>query len=78
MNHRERLWKLYLQKNPSLAKEGNITLTSAGFRKFFDLTYEEAYKLGETNGAAEQIAKNKQATKLPDFAELASKNRSDY
>ena len=42
---KEKLWELYLRKNPAL--NGNkITFTQAGLKKFFLTTYDEAYKQG--------------------------------
>lgn len=42
---KEKLLRLYLEKNPSLLKE-RITFTQAGFIKFFNTTYDTAYKQG--------------------------------
>jgi hypothetical protein len=42
---KEKLWELYLRKNPAL--NGNkMTFTQAGLKKFFLTTYDEAYKQG--------------------------------
>jgi len=42
---KEKLWELYLRKNPAL--NGNkVTFTPAGLKKFFLTTYDEAYKQG--------------------------------
>ena len=42
---KEKLLQLYLSKNPALSKE-TITFTQAGFLKFFNTTYDTAYKQG--------------------------------
>jgi hypothetical protein len=42
---KEELFKLYLKKNPTLS-EDKITFTKNGIKKFFDTTYEVAYKQG--------------------------------
>ncbi len=42
---KEKLWELYLRKNPAL-NSGKVTFTSAGLKKFFLTTYDEAYKQG--------------------------------
>jgi hypothetical protein len=42
---KEKLWELYLRKNPAL--NGNkMTFTQAGLKKFFLTTYDAAYKQG--------------------------------
>lgn len=46
---KDKLFAYYLSKNPALREqleEGKVTLTSSGFRKFFNTTYDEAYKQG--------------------------------
>ena len=46
---KDKLFSYYLKKNPSLASQlenGKITLTTSGFKKFFNTTYEEGYKQG--------------------------------
>lgn len=42
---KEKLLQLYLSKNPALSKD-TITFTQAGFLKFFNTTYDTAYKQG--------------------------------
>jgi hypothetical protein len=42
---KEKLWELYLRKNPALQSE-KTTFTMAGVKKFFLTTYDEAYKQG--------------------------------
>jgi len=46
---KDKLFAYYLQKNPSLftqLENGKVTLTASGFRKFFNTTYDAAYKQG--------------------------------
>ena len=46
---KDKLFAYYLQKNPSLftqLESGKVTLTASGFRKFFNTTYDAAYKQG--------------------------------
>lgn len=42
---KEKLLQLYLSKNPSFHNE-RIVFTQAGFIKFFNTTYDAAYKQG--------------------------------
>jgi hypothetical protein len=42
---KEKLWELYLRKNPAL-NSSKVTFTQAGLKKFFLTTYDEAYKQG--------------------------------
>jgi hypothetical protein len=42
---KEKLWELYLRKNPAL-NANKMTFTSAGLKKFFLTTYDAAYKQG--------------------------------
>jgi hypothetical protein len=41
------LWAIYCRKYPQFAKDGEITLTTKGLRKFFDTTWDTAYYDGE-------------------------------
>ena len=41
------LWKKYVEKNPSFAGNGNVTLSAAGIRKLFSQTWDIAYHEGE-------------------------------
>jgi len=46
---KDKLFAYYLQKNPALftqLESGKVTLTASGFRKFFNTTYDAAYKQG--------------------------------
>ena len=42
---KEKLLQLYLSKNPALSRE-TITFTQTGFLKFFNTTYDTAYRQG--------------------------------
>ena len=42
---KEKLWELYLRKNPSLLKD-EVRFTKAGLEKFFNTTYDAAYSQG--------------------------------
>lgn len=42
---KEKLWELYLSKNPALLKD-EIRFTQAGLAKFFQTTYDVAYRQG--------------------------------
>ena len=44
---REQLWKIYCDKNPSFAGEGNVTMSARGLRKLFEQTWDYAYEHGE-------------------------------
>jgi hypothetical protein len=41
------LWAIYCRKNPKFAEEGEITLTTRGLRKMFDVTWDTAFYDGE-------------------------------
>ena len=46
---KDKLFAYYLSKNPVLREQlenGKATLTTSGFRKFFNTTYDEGYKQG--------------------------------
>jgi len=46
---KEKLFEYYLLKNPSLVNQlvdGKVVLSAKGFKKFFDTTYDVAYKEG--------------------------------
>jgi len=46
---KDKLFAYYLSKNPALREQlenGKVTLTTSGFRKFFNTTYDEGYKQG--------------------------------
>jgi len=46
------LWKIYTDKNPAFAGDGQVTLSAAGLRKLFDQTYEQGFEQGKSVGAA--------------------------
>jgi hypothetical protein len=41
------LWAIYVRKNPKFAEDGEITLTTKGLRKMFDVTWDTAFYDGE-------------------------------
>jgi hypothetical protein len=41
------LWAIYCRKNPKFAGDGEITLTTKGLRKMFDVTWDTAFYDGE-------------------------------
>jgi hypothetical protein len=46
---KEKLFEYYLIKNPSLVNQlvdGKVVMSANGFKKFFDTTYDVAYKEG--------------------------------
>jgi hypothetical protein len=46
---KEKLFEYYLIKNPSLVNQlvdGKVVLSAKGFKKFFETTYDVAYKEG--------------------------------
>ena len=46
---KEELFAYYLEKNPVLVRQlrdGKVTLTANGFKKFFNSTYDSAYNQG--------------------------------
>jgi hypothetical protein len=48
---REQLWKIYCDKNPSFAGEGNVTMSARGLRKLFEQTWDLAFYKGEDETA---------------------------
>jgi hypothetical protein len=44
---KEKLWAIYVEKNPQFAGKGNVTLSTKGLRKLFDTTWDIAYQEGE-------------------------------
>jgi hypothetical protein len=44
---KEKLWKIYVRKNPSFDGAGSVTLSAKGLRKMFDTTWDIAYFDGE-------------------------------
>jgi hypothetical protein len=44
---RSQLWKIYTDRNPSFAGDGNVTMTARGLRKMFETTWDVAYFDGE-------------------------------
>lgn len=44
---KEKLWSIYVKKNPSFEGDGTVTMTCKGLRKFFDTTWDTAYYDGE-------------------------------
>lgn len=49
MNKTE-LWAAITAKNPSFDGDENITMSAAGLRKLFELTWDKAYSSGFDNG----------------------------
>jgi hypothetical protein len=46
---KEKLFEYYLLKNPSLVNQlvdGKVVMSAKGFKKFFETTYDVAYKEG--------------------------------
>jgi hypothetical protein len=46
---KEKLFEYYLLKNPSLVNQlvdGKVVISAKGFKKFFETTYDVAYKEG--------------------------------
>jgi len=56
---KEELWDLYTAKNPTFEGEGTVTMTTAGLRKLFDQTYDQAHAQGIKNGRAAQQLETK-------------------
>ena len=47
--NKERLWKIYTDKNPSFLN-GPINFSPEGLKKFFDQTFEQGVKEGQSIG----------------------------
>jgi hypothetical protein len=41
------VWAIYAAKNPSFEGDGDITMSAAGLRKFFDQAFDMGEKLGK-------------------------------
>lgn len=61
---KEKLFEYYLLKNPSLVNQmagGRVVMSANGFKKFFETTYDVAYKEGvyhESNKQESDVIKN--------------------
>lgn len=44
---KQELWDSYVSRNPSFHGDGNITMTAAGLKKFFDQTYNKGFERGK-------------------------------
>lgn len=44
---KEKLWQIYVERNPSFGGNGSVTLSAKGLRKMFDTTWDIAYFDGE-------------------------------
>lgn len=54
---KEKLFEYYLSKNPALIDQiidGRVVMSAKGFKKFFETTYDVAYKQGICGEAYEQ------------------------
>ena len=56
---KEQLWEKYVAKNPAFGREGNVTLSAKGLKKFFDQVYDKGHERGVRNGRALEVAANK-------------------
>jgi len=65
---KQQLWKIYTDKNPSFAGDGEVTLTAAGLRKLFDTTFEQGVEHGKRRSAIEAALKEKLFQGKPFFA----------
>ena len=45
---KESLWKLYVERNPSFAGDGQVTLSAAGLRKLFETTFDKGVEHGRS------------------------------
>lgn len=64
---KEKLWDIYVKKNPSFVGKNNIVITPAGLKKLFDTTYDAAFEEGKETAYDEVVsdgvdAKNQQKT----------------
>ena len=63
---KERLWQIYLQKNPSFRGE-TIRFTAAGLRRFFDKTWDTAYFDGEDELPESKPANSSRSASINDL-----------
>ena len=56
---KSQLWKIYVAKNPAFERDGNVTLSTRGLRKFFDQTWDLAFYEGEPEHEAQPINDSK-------------------
>ena len=66
--NKQQLWKIYTDKNPSFAGDGEITLTAAGLRKLFDTTFEQGIEHGRQRSAIEAAVKEMLSKGKPFFS----------
>ena len=66
--NKQQLWKIYTDKNPSFAGDGEITLTAAGLRKLFDTTFEQGIEHGRQLSAIEAAFKETLSKGKPFFS----------
>lgn len=65
---KQQLWKIYTEKNPSFAGDGEVTLTAAGLRKLFDTTFEQGVEHGRRRSAIEAALKETLSQGKPFFS----------
>jgi hypothetical protein len=70
MTKKEELWEAYATKNPSFNGDGEVTMTAAGLRKFFNQTFDHGFDAGK--GAAEALAAMMRKN-APDEGDIFSK-----
>lgn len=66
--NKQQLWKIYTDKNPSFAGDGEITLTATGLRKLFDTTFEQGIEHGRQRSAIEAALKETLSKGKPFFS----------
>jgi len=76
---KEKLWELYLKKNPSLLRD-EIRFTQAGLLKFFNTTYDAAYKQGfnqlpDEEGEEEELPQPDYSASVNDLLNLFGMRR---
>lgn len=62
---KEKLFEYYLSKNPALIDQiidGRVVMSARGFKKFFETTYDVAYKEGICDEAYEQEPQSRTRT----------------
>lgn len=70
MTKKQELWKAYVDKNPQFDGDGEVTMTAAGLRKFFDQTFDYGFDAGK--GAAAAMAEMLRRNMPQDSAPFSS------
>jgi hypothetical protein len=76
--NKEKLWIIYIEKNPKFMQEdAHITFTAKGLRQFFERTFDYAFEAGKTQEKKEKSLMEKAFGKNPSGPGEESSNFDD-